>query len=113
MLPPSTRSPPNFFKPNRCEFESRPFRDDPTPFLCAITHLRFPIADCRLIRSFQSAIGNGNRQSSYPILSIFNVVYPCRWPLVRLYCLRRFFLKTTILGSRPWSTTVAVAFTPS
>src|ERR1044072_4499028 len=36
MFPPSTRSPPNFFSPNRCEFESRPLRDEPTPFLCAI-----------------------------------------------------------------------------
>src|SRR5687767_2918418 len=38
MLPPSTRSPPNFFNPNRCACESRPFRDEPTPFLCAITN---------------------------------------------------------------------------
>jgi len=36
MLPPSTRSPPNFFNPNLCEFESRPLREEPTPFLCAI-----------------------------------------------------------------------------
>src|SRR6266850_7342190 len=36
MLPPRTLSPPNFFRPNRCEFESRPLRDEPTPFLCAI-----------------------------------------------------------------------------
>src|ERR1700755_333886 len=36
MFPPSTRSPPNFFRPSRCAFESRPFRDEPTPFLCAI-----------------------------------------------------------------------------
>src|SRR5687767_69179 len=38
MLPPSTRSPPNFLSPNRCACESRPFRDEPTPFLCAITN---------------------------------------------------------------------------
>src|SRR5215212_4004028 len=38
MFPPSTRSPPNFFNPNRCAFESRPLRDDPTPFLCAISN---------------------------------------------------------------------------
>src|SRR5215212_12050576 len=37
MFPPSTRSPPNFFNPSRCAFESRPLRDDPTPFLCAIS----------------------------------------------------------------------------
>src|SRR5918997_1785588 len=36
MLPPSTCSPPNFFKPSRCAFESRPLREEPTPFLCAM-----------------------------------------------------------------------------
>src|ERR1051325_2025253 len=40
MLPPRTRSPPNFFNPSRCEFESRPLRDEPTPFLCAIFKLQ-------------------------------------------------------------------------
>src|SRR5215212_2235479 len=40
MFPPRTRSPPNFFSPNRCEFESRPLRDEPTPFLCAIFKLQ-------------------------------------------------------------------------
>src|SRR6185369_11445975 len=39
MLPPSTCWPPNFFSPNRCDCESRPFLDEPTPFLCAITQL--------------------------------------------------------------------------
>src|SRR5216684_3689255 len=58
ILPPSTASPPNFFRPNRCELESRPLRDDPTPFLCAISHFRFAIADFRLMPRFQSAIGN-------------------------------------------------------
>src|SRR6266478_7919531 len=43
MFPPRTRSPPNFLSPKRCEFESRPFREEPTPFLCAISKLlRFP-----------------------------------------------------------------------
>src|SRR5882724_10946127 len=36
MLPARTRSPPNFLMPRYCAFESRPFRVDPTPFLCAI-----------------------------------------------------------------------------
>src|SRR6185436_3795627 len=36
MLPPRTCSPPNFLSPSRCAFESRPFLDEPTPFLCAI-----------------------------------------------------------------------------
>src|SRR5437660_11660960 len=58
IFPPSTRSPPNFFRPNRCEFESRPLRDDPTPFLCAISHFRSSIPDLLLTPRFQSSIGN-------------------------------------------------------
>src|SRR6185436_20905059 len=38
--PPSTLSPPNRFTPSRCAFESRPFRELPTPFLCAINPLQ-------------------------------------------------------------------------
>src|SRR5688572_12121500 len=37
MLPALTTSPPYFFTPRRCEFESRPFLVDPCPFLCAIS----------------------------------------------------------------------------
>src|SRR5690606_17102313 len=36
MLPATTRSPPNFFTPRRLDSESRPLRDDPPAFLCAI-----------------------------------------------------------------------------
>src|SRR5215216_2894621 len=36
MLPATTRSPPNFFTPRYCGLLSRPFREEPTPFLCAI-----------------------------------------------------------------------------
>src|SRR6266850_5151083 len=45
MLPPRTFSPPNFLSPSLCEFESRPFRDEPTPFLCAI--FQFQTSDFR------------------------------------------------------------------
>src|ERR1043166_524763 len=82
MLPPKTCSPPNFFKPKRCECESRPLRDEPTPFLRAIVlppegifDLRFLICDfaddCRAGSNQQSKIAN---QKSYPIDSIFTVV---------------------------------------
>src|SRR5215472_15942004 len=37
MLPASTCSPPKIFSPRRCPAESRPLRDDPPAFLCAIT----------------------------------------------------------------------------
>src|SRR2546425_5894494 len=68
IFPPNTRSPPNFFRPNRCELESRPLRDDPTPFLCAISHFRFanrrfPIDAPFSIGNWQLAIGN----PPYPI----------------------------------------------
>src|SRR5579864_829818 len=36
MVPPGTTCPPNALKPSRCAFESRPFREVPCPFLCAI-----------------------------------------------------------------------------
>src|SRR5918996_628318 len=40
MLPAGTFSPPNTFTPRRCAFESRPLRDEPCPFLCAMRNLR-------------------------------------------------------------------------
>src|SRR6266581_2138803 len=36
MLPASTSSPPKIFSPRRCPAESRPLREDPPAFLCAI-----------------------------------------------------------------------------
>src|SRR5215471_7435843 len=36
MVPPGTSWPPKALKPRRWEFESRPFRELPSPFLCAI-----------------------------------------------------------------------------
>src|ERR1700693_2560229 len=59
MEPPVTSSPPNRLTPRRCELESRPLREEPCPFLCAMgfllrsfdpvdTHLehRLPVAFC-------------------------------------------------------------------
>ncbi len=37
MLPPVTTWPPKRLMPSRCPCESRPFVDDPPPFLCAMT----------------------------------------------------------------------------
>src|SRR5208283_4807871 len=39
MVPPGTICPPNALNPSRCAFESRPFREVPCPFLCAIIQL--------------------------------------------------------------------------
>src|SRR5215471_13551394 len=36
IVPPLTRLPSCAFTPRRCELESRPFRELPCPFLCAI-----------------------------------------------------------------------------
>src|ERR1700694_5943987 len=38
MLPPRTSSPPKRLTPSRCEFESRPLRELPPPFLCAMPY---------------------------------------------------------------------------
>src|SRR2546428_5176973 len=40
IVPPGTTCPPNALNPNRCELESRPFRELPNPFLCAINQLQ-------------------------------------------------------------------------
>src|SRR3990167_2948533 len=37
MLPPTTSWPPNFFTPRRRPAESRPLREEPPAFLCAIS----------------------------------------------------------------------------
>src|SRR5208283_5945259 len=42
MLPARTNSPPNFFTPLRWPALSRPFRELPPAFLCAITFLQYP-----------------------------------------------------------------------
>ena len=45
MEPPGTSWPPKTFTPRRCAWESRPFRELPKPFLCAMRHLRHKVAD--------------------------------------------------------------------
>src|SRR5262249_23278509 len=37
IIPDETSWPANIFTPSICGFESRPFRDEPNPFLCAIS----------------------------------------------------------------------------
>src|ERR1700728_2075674 len=51
MVPPGTTCPPNALNPSRCAFESRPFREVPCPFLCAIRNplnskRRHPVGGC-------------------------------------------------------------------
>src|SRR5215472_1582964 len=48
MVPPGTSCPPNALNPSRCEFESRPFRELPNPFLCAIRN-QFSVVSSQLI----------------------------------------------------------------
>src|SRR5215204_7221372 len=73
ILPPRTASPPNFFRPSRCECESRPLRDEPTPFLCAIVltpdHRRWTVDDKRYGYRRWSVV-----RRPYPIESILTVV---------------------------------------
>src|SRR5208337_2916629 len=39
IVPPGTICPPKALNPSRCAFESRPFREVPCPFLCAMNKL--------------------------------------------------------------------------
>src|SRR6476469_3393162 len=43
IVPPGTTCPPKALKPSRCALESRPFRELPKPFLCAID-FHFPVS---------------------------------------------------------------------
>src|ERR1035441_5941392 len=48
MLPLVTACPPNRLTPSRCPCESRPFVDEPPPFLCAMrTPGKFALRDLR------------------------------------------------------------------
>src|SRR3954464_10922263 len=53
MLPASTASPPNFLTPRRRPALSRPLREDPPAFLCAMTKL----VSLRRVYAFLSAAG--------------------------------------------------------
>src|SRR5918911_1904033 len=50
MLPARTRSPPNFLTPRYFGLLSRPFREEPTPFLCAM--LSFPSAQADVVDAY-------------------------------------------------------------
>src|SRR5579871_3235483 len=53
MEPPETSCPPNDFTPSRCALESRPFRELPRPFLCAIGESFVFAAQCRRCRGLK------------------------------------------------------------
>src|SRR2546423_92322 len=50
ISPPDTAWPAKPFTPSRLEYESRPLREEPRPFLCAIVVLRLGLAGPRLAR---------------------------------------------------------------
>src|SRR5919202_6599606 len=50
MLPARTRSPPNFLTPRYFGLLSRPFREEPTPFLCAM--VSFPSAQADVVDAY-------------------------------------------------------------
>src|SRR6478609_5456151 len=62
MLPAIASSPPNFFTPRRLPAESRPLRDEPPAFLCAISYTP------RLVRSGFRGRGFGLGGSSGGLL---------------------------------------------
>src|SRR5205823_1508938 len=51
ISPPVTVWPANTFTPRRLECESRPLREEPRPFLCAIAFLRLGLGGSRLASS--------------------------------------------------------------
>src|SRR3954468_8501566 len=64
MLPASTASPPNFLTPRRRPALSRPLREDPPAFLCAMTKARISL---RFTRSYQPPAS-----SARPFLAFFS-----------------------------------------
>src|SRR6478752_4854314 len=55
IFPVSTCSPPNFFTPKRRPAESRPLRELPPAFLCAIAYSFFFFAGCFFAAGFFAA----------------------------------------------------------
>src|SRR5215467_4286409 len=55
--PPVTSCPANAFTPSRCEFESRPLREEPCPFLCAMSALLLDRVDADLDHRLAVALG--------------------------------------------------------
>src|ERR1700756_3656129 len=59
MVPPGTTCPPNALKPSRWELESRPFRELPNPFLCAINRFSVLGSQFSVLSSRFSVLGSG------------------------------------------------------
>src|SRR5277367_5838889 len=85
MLPASTTSPPNFLTPSRRPGESRPLRELPPAFLCAMAY------DLYAVRT---------RSYEPETLVILSTVRSWRWPFLRREFWRRRFLKMMTLGPR-------------
>src|SRR5918911_3187003 len=67
MLPPMTTSPPNFLTPRRRPAESRPLREEPPAFLCAISLLL-------LYLSAGADIGDAEHRDLLPVAVLAPVV---------------------------------------
>src|SRR5690348_14066892 len=66
MLPAMTRSPPNFLIPRYFGLLSRPLRDEPTPFLCAM----------RSSASAESDVVDLHFREALPVALLLRVVLP-------------------------------------
>src|SRR5277367_4182722 len=69
MLPPVTSWPPKRLMPSRCPCESRPFVEEPPPFLCAMTH---SFSDIRNVRIVGAGLYPGDPESQSSELNIAN-----------------------------------------
>src|SRR6266404_6006385 len=119
IVPAFTSCPPNRFTPSLCPCESRPFVEDPPPFLCAMTHSLFflfpviPSGDTRLFLAHSfGAPGRVGRNLSSLLPRAFNsynlisftctAVKFCRCPREILYWLPFLNLSTVNFFARPW-----------
>src|ERR1700694_313024 len=66
MFPARTFSPPNFLMPRNFGFESRPLREEPTPFLCA---MEFP-------RSAEVDVVDADLGKALPMSLLLRVILP-------------------------------------
>src|SRR5690606_1135991 len=72
ILPARTDSPPNFFTPRRLDSESRPLRDEPPAFLCAM------ICSLYAVQTFVNAYAPDSRavQASSLLCQFLRLVAP-------------------------------------
>src|SRR5271169_6684652 len=125
MPPPRMVWPPNTLTPSRWAFESRPFLEEPKPFLCAISIASFARLQgpLRLLNLETEKQKFAEKLFLYflsslkllPLTRISLILTSTKFwrcPCIFLYCFLRLSLKTRILSPRPSPTTEARTLAP-